>query len=253
MSSGASRVRTISGSSAGSAFGHPAGSGEEVIHAQNAVLEQITEAPRGDEGNGVPGFDVLAEQQHRQCGVTLAQQACCACPVVGHGGWHPDVDHGQVRDVTVDRVEKRVGISDGGDDVMPGLDEQPLQALTNSAESSAITTRTAAPRGWWCPHPRDCRSKDCRRVPRHGRGPRSDRTPAAPPTPLSRFVTAREWAPLRTWTSRQGCMRVLVGVGRTFGNDEVAGRGKGLEQVDGGDLELDGDRAGGQEVPERRA
>ena len=48
---------------------------------------------------------------------------------VGMGRWHPDVDDRDVRIVLADRGEEGLGIADLGDDVEPGLGQQPRDPL----------------------------------------------------------------------------------------------------------------------------
>ena len=63
-------------------------------------------------------------------------------------GRHADVDDGQVGPVGVDGRDQAGAVADLGDDLDPAVGQQPGQALAQQeTESSAITTRTAAPPG----------------------------------------------------------------------------------------------------------
>ena len=65
--------------------------------------------------------------------------------LVGVRRWHPDVDDGYVGPVLLDGVDERLGIAGRGADLDAGLDRRRASASRSRPESSAITTRTAAP------------------------------------------------------------------------------------------------------------
>ena len=63
-------VRDDLGVECGAAAGDAPGGIEEVVHVEHAVLEQVAEAAAGaDEVDGVPGLDVLGQDEHGRAGV----------------------------------------------------------------------------------------------------------------------------------------------------------------------------------------
>ena len=111
------------------ALGDTLRGGEELADLEYAVFEQVAEAAEGDERDCVGRFDVLGEDEHAQLWMRLLRLPRGARTLVGEGRWHPDVQDDEVGIVIGDRERQRVGISEGGDDLVSGVLEQSPEPL----------------------------------------------------------------------------------------------------------------------------
>jgi hypothetical protein len=107
----------------GAAGGDPGQRLGELGGVGDAVLEQIADArgARGQQPGREPGLDVLGEEQHAGAGVLPADVDRGPQAFVAVGGRHPDIDDGDVGPVLGDGGAQRVGVRDGGADLVPAL------------------------------------------------------------------------------------------------------------------------------------
>ncbi len=102
---------------------------EELVDVEDPVLEQVAEPARGDQVERRPGLDVLGQQHDPEIRVVGAQVAG-GPRAVGSRVWrHVDVDDGQVGTGLVHGGGERVGVPDGGDDLVACVGEEPGEAL----------------------------------------------------------------------------------------------------------------------------
>ena len=100
----------------GAAGGDPGQRVGELGHVGDPVLEQVAD-PGGaalQQPGGVPGLDVLGEHQHAGPGMPAAELDGGPQSLVGVGGRHPDVDHGDVGTVLGHGGEQGVAVGHGG-------------------------------------------------------------------------------------------------------------------------------------------
>ena len=177
----------------------------------DAVLEEVAE-PFGSSASSArrdAGLDVLRQDQDPDAGMARADLVGGAQAFVGVGRRHPDVDDRDVGPVRVDlaRAARPASHAWAATSIPArvSIDAIPSRTMTLS---SAITTRTAAPRSRRSRRRAGWRRAGARRAPRRGRRGRAARSRAprrAPPMPLSAISTATPRPPLRdTRTRRRG-------------------------------------------------
>ena len=130
------------------ALGDAADGVDELAHVGDAVLEQVADAaaPVGEQLGGVGPLDVLREHEHRQARDPPARLERGAHALVAERRRQADVDDADVRPVLVDGGQEGLAVVDRGHDLEAALGEQAAEPSRRSARSSAITTRTGAPR-----------------------------------------------------------------------------------------------------------
>ena len=121
---------------------------DELRDVADAVLEQVAEALRalGEHARGGAQVDVLGEDHDRRSGVARAQLLRGAHALVGEVGRHPDVDDRDVGAVLVDVAQQLLGAGACATTSIPAPRSSATMPARTSRLSSAITTRTAAPR-----------------------------------------------------------------------------------------------------------
>ena len=122
---GAEELRHHFGIQGRTSNGDPLERLDEVADVGHPVLEQVpdTGGVVRQQVGGVPGLDVLREQQDAESLVALAQVEREAQALVGEGGRHADVDHGDVGRVLGDRAAQRLGVPDGPRDGETAIDQ----------------------------------------------------------------------------------------------------------------------------------
>ena len=112
------------------ALGDPAQGVDEDGDVGDAFLEQVAEPAGlvGEQPLGVPGLEVLAEQDDRRLRVALADAPRRDQALVGMGGRHADVDDGRVGLVQGDHAQQVVGVGRLADDLHAGIREQPCES-----------------------------------------------------------------------------------------------------------------------------
>ena len=107
---------------------------EEVVDVEHAVLEQVAEAAAGGRPARRCGASRCAgrgpARRSRVRSADLGRGARALVVVVGR---HADVDDGEVGRVLADEREQRVGVAGPADDLVPGVLEQPGEALRAAA------------------------------------------------------------------------------------------------------------------------
>ncbi len=100
---------------------------EDFGDVGDALFEQVAEPAGlvGEQPLGVPGLEVLAEQDDRRFRVALADAPRRDQPFVGMGRRHADVDDCHVGPVQGHHAEEVVGVGCLADDVHAGIRKQP--------------------------------------------------------------------------------------------------------------------------------
>src|SRR5215211_4185483 len=202
----------------GAALADPVDGGQELADVGDPVLEQVADAlgAAGEQVAGVALLHVLGQDQDGGGGGALADLQGGPQALVGVGGGHAHVDHGQVGPVGVDGRDQAGAVADLGDDLDPAVGQQPGQALAQQHGvlgdhdphgSSALIT-VGPPGGLVMvssPSTAATRSARPRRpLPRAG---------SAPPAPSSMTSTMSRsrWRAMRTPISAaRACLAALV-------------------------------------------
>src|SRR5215213_10827873 len=200
------------------ALADPADGGQELADIGDPVLEQVADPPgaAGEQVAGVALLDVLGEDQDGRPGGPLADLQGGPQALVGVGGGHADVDHGQVGTVGVNGRDQAGAVADLGHDLDPAVGQQPGQALAqqdgvlgdHDPHGSSARITVGPPGGLvtvsW-PSTAATRSARPRRpLPRAG---------SAPPAPSSMTSTMSRsrWRLMRTEISAaRACLAALV-------------------------------------------
>ena len=121
---------------------------EELVDVRDPVLEQVADRARpvGQQVVGVGDLDVLGEHQHRRAGHRRRASTAARSPSSVCERRHPHVDDRHVGPVLRDRGHQRRPVADRGHHLVPVSSSSRTRPSRSSTESSATTTRTAAPR-----------------------------------------------------------------------------------------------------------
>src|SRR5699024_6158831 len=104
---------------------------------------------------GVPRLHVRAEHEDLDVWVLLADEDRCADALIGECRGHAHIDDRQIRRIVVHRGQQFVGVGYGGDDLVPGIGQEPLEPGTQNgrlfsdydAHGTSTTTVVGPPGG----------------------------------------------------------------------------------------------------------
>ena len=134
----AEQLRDDLGVERGAALAHAAHRVDEVGDVHHAVLEQVADPARltraGEQLGGVGVLDVLRDDEDRRLRRRLPQLERGAQALVAEGRRQADVDDRDVGRVEPDRVDERVGVVDGRDDLEAVRLEQPHHPVAQQRE-----------------------------------------------------------------------------------------------------------------------
>ena len=127
------QLRDHLGIERGATPGHASQRVHELPDVGDTVLEQVADTTGSirQQLGRVLVLDVLAEHEDRCPGDPAARLDRGPQALVTLGGRHPHVDHRDVGPVLDDGVHERRAISHLGDDLAPGIEDQPRQTLAD--------------------------------------------------------------------------------------------------------------------------